>query len=245
MSTSTANGTATNESKSEKKKKSTNKFKTAPNGKLPDKPSGEIASVTGEQQEVKGTLPVSKQSLSDDNLQAKIYEAFLKLSQFCPSVRFEGIRLIASYYNVHDNVQNKTHNEYILNRLVKGLASNRKCSRLGFSCTLTELFNKHECLQFQAVIDVANKHLKFKLSEQKASKDNKNVLTKEEMRHMQIGLAFVYIAFIQSTRLDSIGETSKDQLGLITSLVIQNSRTRQLTMCSPDLILNFFTGSIS
>lgn len=219
MSTSTKSGPIINDNKVElKKKKSTNKFKMAPNGKLSD---GQATTATPvvEAKTVK-TIPTTISQTDDTNLQAKIYEAFLKLSQFCPTVRFEGIRLISSYFNVFDSAQNKTHNDYILNRLVKGLASNRKCSRLGFSCTLTELFNKHESLEFQSVIDIANKYLKFNLSEQKASKDNKNVLTKEEMRHMQIGLAFVYIAFIQSTRLDVIDENDKDQNSLITTLVI-------------------------
>lgn len=219
MSTSTKNGPIINDNKVElKKKKSTNKFKMAPNGKLSD---GQATTATPivEAKTDKTVSPTRINQMDDTNLQAKIYEAFLKLSQFCPTVRFEGIRLISSYFNVFDSTQKKTHNDYILNRLVKGLASNRKCSRLGFSCTLTELFNKHESLEFQSVIDIANKHLKFNLSEQKASKDNRNVLTKEEMRHMQIGLAFVYIAFIQSTRLDVIDESDKNQHSLITNLV--------------------------
>ena len=162
----------------------------------------------------------------ENHFQTKIYDAFLKLSQFNPNVRFEGIRLIISYFNsnaatlgmVKQQQNEKNHNEYILSRLVKGLASNRKCSRMGFSCTLTELFTKFEDLKFQTVLDIANKHLKFKIGdEEKAT--TKNILTKEEMRHMQIGLAFVYVAFIQSTRLDNILETDKSQLQLLTSLV--------------------------
>ncbi len=150
----------------------------------------------------------------DNQFQTKIYDAFLKLSQFNPTVRFEGIHLITSYYNALDLQKNKNYNEYILGRLVKGLASNRKCSRLGFSCALTELFTKFDCLQFETVLEIANKHLKLKET------NGKNILTKEEMRHMQIGLAFVYVAFIQSSRLDSINESSQtNQLDFIKSLV--------------------------
>ena len=194
-----------------KPKKNTNKFKTpGPNGKIPDIPAKTLIPAA--------TQPAVKvQQTDDNNLQTKIYDAFLKLSKFNPTVRFEGIHEISSYYNAVDSKQNKTHNEYILNRLVKGLASNRKCSRLGFSCTLTELFNKFECLKFQTVLDIANKNLKFKLSDQ-SSKENKNALTKEEMRHMQIGLAFVYIAYIQSIRTDSIDVNDNSQLEVVSSL---------------------------
>lgn len=188
-----------------KSKKSTNKFKLPANEASPEP-------VTAKQQTI-----ASKPTQSDENnFQTKIYDAFLKLSQFNTTVRFEGIRQITSYYNALDIKQNKTHNDYILNRLIKGLASNRKCSRLGFSCTLTELFNRHDTLQFQSVLEIANKHLKLKLREQKSNE--KNTLTKEEMRHMKIGFAFVYIAYIQSTRIDNIDENDKSQLELITSL---------------------------
>lgn len=201
-----------------KPKKNTNKFKTpGPNGKIPDLPA-KTPIPAAIQAKTLTPAVVKPQAQDDNNLQTKIYDAFLKLSKFNPTVRFEGIHDISSYYNMLDEKQNKTHNEYILNRLVKGLASNRKCSRLGFSCTLTELFNKFECLKFQTVLDIANKNLKFKVSEQSA-KENKNALTKEEMRHMQIGLAFVYIAYIQSVRTDSIDVNDNSQLEVVTSLV--------------------------
>lgn len=188
-------------------KKSTNKFK--PNGvTLPElvKPVAKTpASAT------KTTL-----TTDENRFPTKIYDAFLKLSQFNPTTRFEGIRQICDFYNQNDPKQNRNHNDYILNRLVKGLASNRKCSRLGFSCTLTELFTRFECLTFTSVLEMANKHLKFKDT---GKESLKNTLTKEEIRHMQIGLAFVYVAFIQSSRLDNIDETDKGQMELINTLV--------------------------
>ncbi len=200
-----SNGTKKTEATTPKKT-SNNKFKQAAlNG-----------SAKSEQTPPPAPSPVLKPAPTpeENHFQAKIYDAFLKLSQFNPTVRFEGIHLITSYYNALDLHQTKNHNEYILGRLVKGLASNRKCSRLGFSCALTELFTRFECLQFETVLDIANKHLKLKET------NGKNILTKEEMRHMQIGLAFVYVAFIQSSRLDGVDSSSpKSQLDLVRSLV--------------------------
>lgn len=144
----------------------------------------------------------------DHVLQTRIYDSFWKLSQFSAQLRMEGTQqLVASY----SEAANK-NTDYILNRLVKGLASNRKCSRLGFSCALTELFNHDSNLSFHTVLSLAAKNFSFQLDDPTKSifsqqQPQQAILTKEELRHMQIGLVFVYLAYIQSNRLHQDTQT--------------------------------------
>jgi len=146
-------------------------------------------------------------SESDHTFQAKIYDAFWKLSQFNASLRMEGIQIVCKSFTLND----AKNSDYILNRLVKGLGSNRKCSRLGFSCTLTELFNTHEDLKFEHVLDIVQKNFCFDLRDCSKSlfSQNLNALTKEELRHIEIGLIFIYLAFIQSNRLEKKDDTTQ------------------------------------
>jgi len=177
--------------------------------------------------QVKSTSNPIKQLINNNNqkneidhaFQTKTYESFWKLSQFNAQLRMEGIQMICDQFNT-------SQSDYILNRLVKGLASNRKCSRLGFSCALTELFNMHASLTFEQVINVAKKNFSFNLDDCTKSLFNhsSNVLTKEELRHMQIGLVFIYLAYIQSNRLDNSNnnnnnnENIKQIVSIATSL---------------------------
>lgn len=157
---------------------------------------------TSKQTQAKQTKPQAKAKVSKEH--AKMLEAFWKLSEYNQNTRLDGIQQIVKYFGDLDATKDKENYTYVLNRLVRGLASNRKCSRLGFSCCLTELLNQNESLSFENLIELAKANLKL---------SNDSTLTKEELRHMQIGLVFVYLCWIQSTRFDS--NNSQNTLKLI------------------------------
>lgn len=128
---------------------------------------------------------------------ARMLESFWKLSDYNESTRIEGTRNIVRYF-----AQTRRGDEsyaYVLTRLVKGLASNRKYSRLGYSTCLTEIMSHATTCTLGEVLSLAKSHLAAGGPSDK-NNDKQNMLTKEELRHMHIGLLFVYLAWIKSTR---------------------------------------------
>lgn len=141
-------------------------------------------------------LPIKQdQKISKEH--GKMLNAFWKLSEFNQNTRLDAVQQIAKYFTDLDLSKDKENCNYVLNRLIRGLGSNRKCSRIGFSCCLTELINLKDTLHFDYLIDLAKSNLKC---------TNDSTLTKEELRHMQIGLVFVYLCWIQSNRLLTTNE---------------------------------------
>jgi hypothetical protein len=145
----------------------------------------------------------------NSKINSKMLDAFWKLSEFSSSIRLEGINQLARYFATLDPQLNQESYNYVLVRLIRGLASNRKCSRLGFSCALTELLNSNESLKFEYVLELSKKHLNYKTvtigdDGMKKKPTNDTLFTKEEIRHMQIGLAFVYLCWIQSNRFKKV-----------------------------------------
>ena len=160
---------------------------------------------------------------------ARMLDSFWKLSEYEASARLVGLNEITRYFATLSPLANKESFNYVLVRLIKGLASNRKCSRLGYSCALTELIARNPAtLTYQHVFQLATSHLTYAsksplaAQQQQTTKNKKNGhkqqqqqteeeeeeeeeiderLTKEEIRHMQIGLVFVYLCWIQSGRL--------------------------------------------
>jgi hypothetical protein len=157
----------------------------------------------------KKTAATTIGKMLNNNAHSQMLDAFWKLSQFNHAIRVQGINQIIEYYGKLNADQDMESSNYVLTRLVKGLASNRKCSRLGFSCALTELFKTFHSIRFESVLQIAKQHLKCSPSGQEQQstsstpsfKFDKNILSKEEMRHMQIGTAFVYVCWLQSDRL--------------------------------------------
>ena len=141
---------------------------------------------------------------------AKMLEAFWKLSEFNQNTRLDGIHQIINFFRHINPIANKENYIYVLNRLIKGLASNRKCSRLGFSCCLTELLNLDGPVR-------VNMHELISLAKSFLSATKTDItLTKEEMRHMHIGFVFVYLCWMQSSRLT---DKSTETAGLILQAV--------------------------
>ena len=160
-------------------------------------------------------------SVINNKLNSKMLEAFWKLPEYKSSTRLEGISQICRYFATLDPALNQESYNYVLVRLIKGLASNRKCSRLGFSCALTELLNNHDSLKFEYVIELARKHLSY-------SNDSKKVetlFTKEEIRHMQIGLVFVYLCWIQSNRVQQI--INSNNFSILSKVLAELNSTRK------------------
>lgn len=135
---------------------------------------------------------VKKKDTKNSKEHAKMMEAFWKLSEYNQNTRLDGIQQILKYLTDQDPVRNKEQINYVLSRLIRGLASNRKCSRIGFSSCLTEIITIFTHISFQSIFELAKSNL-IQLSSQ---------LTKEESRHMQIGLVFVYLCWIQSNRFN-------------------------------------------
>lgn len=140
---------------------------------------------------------LKKNGTKNSKEHAKMMEAFWKLSEFNQNTRLDGVQQILKYLTDQDPAKNKEQITYVLNRLIRGLASNRKCSRIGFSSCLTEIINSFSDITFQNIFDLAKSNLNQESSQ----------LTKEELRHMQIGLVFVYLCWIQSTRFSSLKDT--------------------------------------
>jgi hypothetical protein len=142
------------------------------------------------------TKPAGKNMSTSSKEHAKMLEAFWKLSEYNQNTRMDGISQIVGYFRDLDAVTNKDNYQYVLNRLVKGMASNRKCSRLGFSCCLTELINLEKPrVNMVDLVDLAKSLI--------SSTKSDSTLTKEELRHMHIGFVFVYLCWIQSSRLNN------------------------------------------
>jgi hypothetical protein len=137
--------------------------------------------------------PQQQQQQQQTKEHAKMLEAFWKLSEYNQNTRLDGIQQIVNYFKQLDAEKNRENYMYVLNRLIKGLASNRKCSRLGFSCCLTELINLENKLNVQDLVDMGKKML--------SNSKTDVMLTKEELRHMHIGYLFIYLCWIQSKTL--------------------------------------------
>jgi hypothetical protein len=97
--------------------------------------------------------------LAANQTNPRMIESYWKLSEYDQTTRMQGIAEIAKYFATLDPSANKESYNHVLMRLIKGLASNRKCSRLGYSLALTELIAQNESLSFDHVIDLANIHL--------------------------------------------------------------------------------------
>lgn len=68
-----------------------------------------------------------------------------------------GHGLLASLSNKNGEQQVEYVN-YSLERLVKGLGSNRECARLGFATALCELLTQHK-IDIPLVLELVDKHL--------------------------------------------------------------------------------------
>lgn len=112
---------------------------------------------------VNGTVGTAAVSTSVGNknakeLNARLLEPFWKLTEYDQSTRIDGTVQLITYFKQLNPEKDKDSYQYVLNRLVKGLASNRKCSRLGFSCCLTELMNSTS-VKVEDVIQLAKSYL--------------------------------------------------------------------------------------
>jgi hypothetical protein len=149
----------------------------------------------------------SEKSSLDKNARAVISESFWKLSEYNMETRMTAIKQICEYFKKF--IENKSTEEtnYILSRVVRGLFSNRKYSRIGYSCALTELLNRFDQLKFDKVLEIIDKNTQQQSNAAESNgleskQRSANALTKEETRQMQIGIIFAYLCWIKSSRLN-------------------------------------------
>jgi hypothetical protein len=198
----------------------------------------EVASSSSTKKERKKLVKVPPQKLQPQTKNSKEYgkmlESFWKLSEYNGNTRLEGTRDILKYF-VKLEATDEAH-AYILTRLIKGLASNRKCSRLGYSTCLTELINVSK-VEMDRIFELARTNLAIA----DANAGTGNSLTKEEMRHIQIGRLFVYLAWIQSEKFVNGNEA------MVRSIANDLNSTRkgeELKVCGFIHIFIFFKGFV-
>ncbi|XP_069136083.1 myb-binding protein 1A-like protein [Argopecten irradians] len=80
--------------------------------------------------------------------------------------------------------------KYTLRRLIKGVSSNRKSARQGFSVALCQVLRKFAVISTEKVLALVTKHLQLSKKDGKA-----------ETGSILLGRAMVYLALIQSGRL--------------------------------------------
>ena len=134
----------------------------------------------------------------------KMLESFWKLSEYDANTRCDGIRGLIKYFFAQDAEEAHTD---VLNRLIKGLAFDRKCSRLGYSTCLTELINSTP-IRIEQIFEMARAHLVIIDATKEIGKNLGDVM------NVQIGRLFVYLAYIQSERFGS--EKNESLLQTIT-----------------------------
>lgn len=151
----------------------------------------------------KSKLASLKQKYAQNSDRAKLLESFWKLAEYGSPTRFTGMRQIVTYFGQH-GANDAAERDYILKRLIRGLASNRKCARLGFSCALAELLTTYPDITLDELTLISH------TDQQQSSQEQ--ALTSEETRNMHIGHAFIYLAFIQSGRLAGLSKPHLQKL---------------------------------
>jgi hypothetical protein len=118
-----------------------------------------------------------------------LLDAFWKLSEFKQATRIEGSKQLSVYLANTTKPEATTTNDldYILKRLMRGLTSNRKLSRLGYSNALAVILDDNESIKFADVLDIAEAEFKF----------NDSTANKEELRNIYIGYAFLFLCLIK------------------------------------------------
>jgi hypothetical protein len=116
-----------------------------------------------------------------------LLDAFWKLSEFKQATRVEGSKQLTAYLSNARAVVTPDDRDYVIKRLLRGLSSNRKLSRLGYSNALAIILDDNESIDFAHVLDIAEAELKF----------NDSTANKEELRNIYIGYAFLYLCLIK------------------------------------------------
>lgn len=149
----------------------------------------------------------SKIEIHKDGNKAKLLEAFWKLGEFSGKLRVEGLKQINDHLRQINHETQQDDLNYILMRLIRGLASNRKCARLGFSCALTYIISNYKFISYEDIMKIAEKELVAPDQQQQAA--SQHILTNEEVRNIHIGNAFVYLCLIQSERKEDLDENAE------------------------------------
>ncbi|XP_071110984.1 uncharacterized protein [Haliotis cracherodii] len=144
---------------------------------------------------------------STGRVDSSVLEVFKTLAEGNDQAR----SLATNFLISHLQTQQKTPEicsdlSYSLQRLIKGLSSNRKWARLGYSVALTQILRVFEVVTGQLVLEGIDKHLVV------TQHDSKN-----EAGAVYMGKAFGFLAIIQS------GKLFQSEPGLVSE-VVENLR---------------------
>ncbi|KAG1666128.1 Myb-binding protein 1A-like protein [Nymphon striatum] len=153
------------------------------------------------------------------NSKTKLLEKFWELAEPDDSVRISGaedLLVILKNSQYKDNENKCEELTYTVQRLIRGLSSQRKAARLGFYITLCQILKEFPIISFEETINLINKHLVVKGSKQ----DQSNLI---------IGQAFAYGAIIRSGRLSALsGNNIANMLASLLLLEKQKSFTKPM-----------------
>ncbi|XP_067650103.1 uncharacterized protein [Haliotis asinina] len=128
---------------------------------------------------------------SSDRVDSSVLEVFKTLAEGNDKARSSATNFLISHLQTQQKQSEICSDlSYSLQRLIKGLSSNRKWARLGFSVALTQVLRVFEVVTVQLVLEGIDKHLLV------TQHDSKN-----EAGAVYMGKAFGYLALIQSGKL--------------------------------------------
>ncbi|XP_041349197.1 myb-binding protein 1A-like protein [Gigantopelta aegis] len=134
---------------------------------------------------------VQKPRLKARSIDKDILELFWQLSEGKEPSRIAAVsELVSKLLQKQTKDEFATVLQYVLQRLVKGLASGRKFARLGYSMALTQVLREFEMITVEDVLQMSEKCLTLKHN-----------LTKSEAGNVTLGKAFVCLTLMQSGRL--------------------------------------------
>lgn len=126
------------------------------------------------------------------------------------------LKKLESSQNGHESASKDL--AYSLTRLVKGVSSNRKTARQGFSVALCQVLRKFTMISTQDVLTSANEHL------QVSKKDSKS-----DVGGVLLGKTLVYLALVQSGRLaQDSADCIKSVVGYLLHLRTRRSYLQQI-----------------
>ncbi|CAM1320793.1 Uncharacterised protein PB.7077, partial [Pycnogonum litorale] len=149
-------------------------------------------------------LNVLKMKLeSESNAAQALLDNFWKLAETSDSVRISAAKsLISSLIKAQGSLKNGKLSDdltYTIQRLIKGLSSQRKAARLGFFVVLCEILKRFDDVSVVQIVELINKFLDIKGSKQ----ENSNFI---------IGQSLAYGAIIRSGRLRNASNDVLNQI---------------------------------
>ncbi|XP_046395581.1 myb-binding protein 1A [Ischnura elegans] len=164
-----------------------------------------------------------------ENVQTSTLEGLRSLGKPSESNRVQAAlsifrKLVGKPYGVKDDdSQHKNELDYVLERLVRGVAASRNESRTGYFAALSSLLNIFPVIPVKDVIELVKRELS----------KGKNV-SKSEAADIHMGQVLVYGAIIKSGRF--IEASEEEQSEILTGLVTAGSKRSYLTLVANNFL---------